>query len=161
MGSFLAWRGHALLALPARWYLGAVFLGACAHKLLHPAAFALDVATYGLLPLALVNPVALLLPWVELAAGLQLGLGLRARAGALLAAAMMVAFIAALLWALAQGLHIPCGCFASQGLAEDPISGWTLLRDLGWLALAVYVFLLDRCPLGVDAWRARRSPAHA
>lgn len=149
--------GHRLLCLVLRWYLGGVFLSACWHKLLYTESFALDVATYGILPLALVNPLAIILPWVELAAGLMLIAGWRARAGALLVVAMMLMFIVALLWALGSGLDIACGCFASHGLEEDPISGWTVLRDLGWLLAAVYVFLLDRRPLGMDSWRMRRA----
>ena len=58
MNRLLAWAGHGWLALPARWYLGFVFLLACQHKIAHPGAFALDVATYGILPLSLVNLMA-------------------------------------------------------------------------------------------------------
>ena len=160
MMNLINWRGHPLLALFLRWYLGLVFLNACWHKLLHPASFALDVATYGVLSLALVNPTAIILPWVELAAGIMLLIGYRARAGTLLVIAMMIAFIAALVLGLAQGLDIPCGCFASQGLEDDPISGWTVLRDLAWLAAALYVFTFDRRPLGLDAWLTRRRDCH-
>ena len=158
--NLINWRGHAFLALFVRWYLGLVFLTACWHKLLHPASFALDVATYGILPLALVNPTAIVLPWVELVAGIMLCIGYRARAGALLVVAMMLVFIAALVLALVRGQDISCGCFASQGLEEDPISGWTVLRDLAWLAAALYVFIFDRHPLGLDAWLARRKSGH-
>jgi len=160
MKDLLTWRGHAWLALPLRWYLGVVFLLACAHKILHPASFALDVATYDILPLALINPMAIILPWVELAAGLMLILGWKARAASLLVSGMMVMFIVSLLLAMAKGLDMSCGCFASQALEEDPISGLTVLRDLAWLAGGAYVFVFDRRPLGVDAWLARRSASH-
>ncbi len=145
--------------LPMRLYLGAVFLLACWHKVLDPGAFALDVATYQVLPLSLVNLVAVTLPWVEMGAGLMLVAGLRARAGALLCAAMMVVFLAALVSALARGLDMSCGCFASQTAEEDPISSLTVLRDLAWLGLALAIVFLDRRPLGLDAWFARRRNA--
>jgi len=93
---------------------------------------------------------------VELAAGLARRAGFRARAGALRVAAMMAVFLFALSWALAKGLDMSCGCFASQGAGEDPISFRTVLRDLGWLLLALYVLWLDRHPVGVDAWLERR-----
>ncbi|MBP7124945.1 DoxX family membrane protein [Myxococcota bacterium] len=156
MKTFLQWKGHRWVALPVRVYLAFVFLFACVHKILHPDAFAVDVATYQILPLSLVNLVAITLPWVELAAGLALLAGFRARAGALLVAAMMAVFLFALSWALAKGLDMSCGCFASQGAGEDPISFRTVLRDLGWLLLALYVLWLDRHPVGVDAWLERR-----
>ena len=156
MTTFLDWSGHRWVALAARVYLGAVFLLACSHKILHPDAFAVDVATYQILPLSLVNLFAITLPWVELGAGLMLVLGFRTRAGALLVTGMMAVFLAALVIALAKGLDMSCGCFASQGAEADPISYRTVLRDLGWLALALYVLWLDRNPVGLDSWIDRR-----
>jgi uncharacterized membrane protein YphA (DoxX/SURF4 family) len=150
MRPLLDWRGHAILALAARLYLAAIFLFACWHKILEPAAFALDIATYQILPLGLVNPLAIVLPWVELAAGLMLLLGFRTRAAALLVAGMMVMFTVAIAIAVAKGLDMSCGCFASQGSAEAPISWRTILRDLSWLLLAAYVFIFDHRPLGLD-----------
>ncbi len=146
---FLEWRGHAWLALPARLYLGFVFLTACWHKIVDPAGFALDIAAYQLLPLALVNLMALILPWVELFTGVMIVLGLRTRTAALLIASMMVVFMIALAWALHQGYDMSCGCFASSG-SGDLISWSTMLRDAGWLALALYVLGFDRRPLGLD-----------
>ena len=147
------------LAVPARWYLGALFVGACLHKIADPGSFALDVATYDILPLALVNLTAIALPWVELAAGVLLLLGCRVRAGALLVATMMALFLAALAIALARGLDMSCGCFASQGAAEDPISLFTVARDVGWLALAAFVLAYDRGLVGLDGMRGRRRHA--
>jgi putative oxidoreductase len=146
----LDWRGHAVLALAARLYLGAIFLLACWHKLVEPEAFAIDIATYQILPLAVINPMAIVLPWVELVAGIMLIVGFRTRAAALLVGGMMAVFLAAISIALAKGLNMSCGCFASQGAAEDPISWRTIVRDSGWLLLALFVLFLDRRPLGLD-----------
>ena len=154
MSKLLEWPGHAWLALPARLYLGVVFIYACLHKIADPGAFAVDVATYQLLPLSLINLLALILPWVELTAGVLIIVGFRTRAAALLVAGMMTVFIVALGWALAKGLDMSCGCFASSGHA-DPISYRTMLRDLAWLALALYVLVFDRRPLGLDRWLLR------
>ena len=157
LSRFARWPGHSWFALAARLYLGVVFLLACYHKIVHPELFALDVATYQFLPLVLVNFFAITLPWVELGAGVQLVIGWRPRGAALLVALMMMAFMIALSWALHKGLDMSCGCFASSGADEDPISAATLWRDAGWLALALYVLLLDRNPLGVDRLLARRK----
>jgi uncharacterized membrane protein YphA (DoxX/SURF4 family) len=156
MTRFSDWRGHAWIGLPLRLYLGGVFLAACWHKILHPDAFALDVATYEILPLQLINLQALVLPWVELFVGFMLILGWRVRAAALLVNAMMVSFIIALSIALARGLDMGCGCFASEG-GDDPISWRTLVRDGTWLAMGVYVQALDRRPLGLDRLFQRRK----
>ncbi|HJX52860.1 MAG TPA: MauE/DoxX family redox-associated membrane protein [Polyangia bacterium] len=161
MRALFDWRGHAIFALAARLYLAAIFLFACWHKILQPAAFALDIATYQILPLGLVNPLAIVLPWVELVAGLMLLLGFRTRAAALLVAGMMAMFTVAIAIAVAKGLDMSCGCFASQGSAEDPISWRTILRDLSWLLLAAYVFIFDRRPIGLDRLLGRRKNASA
>jgi uncharacterized membrane protein YphA (DoxX/SURF4 family) len=154
MTGLLTWRGHAWLALPARLYLGFVFIYACVHKIADPNAFALDVATYQFLPLSLVNIFALILPWVEAVVGVMIVAGFRTRAAALLIGGMMVAFMVALGWALYKGLDMSCGCFASAS-EHDPISGMTLLRDAGWLALSLYVLVFDRRPLGLDRLLSR------
>ena len=150
-------RAAAWLAVPARWYLGVLFVGACLHKIADPRAFAVDIATYDILPLALVNLAAITVPWVELAAGLMLLAGLRTRAAAVLVAGMMAVFLAALAVALGRGLDMSCGCFASQGAEHDPISRLTVLRDLVWLALALLVMVYDRGLMGLDRWLHGRS----
>ena len=147
---FREWKGHAWLGLAARLYLAWVFLMACGFKIVAPASFAMDVATYDILPLSLINAMALVLPWVELFAGVMLLVGLRVRAASLLVAGMMAVFMVALGLALAKGLDMSCGCFASSGAEEDPISYLTMLRDGGWLVVALYVMLFDRRPLGVE-----------
>ncbi len=145
------WLGHPVLCLAARLYLGAVFLLACVHKLAQPETFAVDIATYQFLPLVFINAFALVLPMVELVAGLMLVLGLRSRAAALLIVLMMLSFMIGLSHALALGLDMSCGCFASSDAAEGhAISGMTLLRDAAWLALGLYVMVYDRRPLGLD-----------
>jgi uncharacterized membrane protein YphA (DoxX/SURF4 family) len=151
------WRGHAWVALPLRWYLAWVFAIACAHKIADPASFALDIAMYGILPTALINAAAITLPWVELAAALMLALGLRTRAAAAMVSGMMTVFLVALLTALARGLDMGCGCFASDG-GDDPISWRTVVRDLIWLGMALWVLALDRRPLGLDRLLDREEP---
>jgi len=150
MRRLLDWRGHAVLALAARLYLGTIFLVACTHKIADPGAFAIDIATYQILPLGVVNLMAIVLPWVELLAGFMLLAGLRTRAAALLVAGMMAMFTVAIAIAVSKGLDMSCGCFASQGSAEDPISWRTIARDMSWLCLALYVLVVDRLPIGID-----------
>ncbi len=81
----------------------------------------------------------------------------RTQAAALLVSGMMVMFTVAISIALAKGLDMSCGCFASQGATEDPISWRTIIRDLGWLLIGVYVLVFDRAPIGIDRWRGWRG----
>ena len=149
--ALLTRKGHAYLATLGRWYLGGVFVYASLHKIAHPGSFALDIATYDILPLSFVNLLAIVLPWIEMFSGAMLILGLRTRAASLTIGGMLILFMIALVVALASGMDVSCGCFASQGIKEeDPISWFTVLRDAGWFLLSMYILLLDRNPIGLD-----------
>jgi len=146
------------IALPVRLYLGGVFLFACYHKIMDPYHFAIDVATYQFLPLYLINIMAIVMPWVELAAGLMLVLGIRTRAAGLMCSVMMIMFIIALMWALHLELDMSCGCFASSGTETDPISLKTIGRDSVWLVMSLYIFIFDTDSIGVEwLWRKTKE----
>jgi putative oxidoreductase len=152
------WQGHAYVSMAMRLYLGWVFIDASLHKIAHPESFAVDVATYQFLPLWSVNAFALVLPWVEIASGVLLVIGFRARAASLLVALMMLSFMVGLAHALHLDLDMACGCFASSAAVdEDPISWRTVVRDAAWLSLALYILCLDRSPLGLDRWFAKKG----
>ncbi len=151
-------KAHSFIALPIRFYLAYVFIAACIHKLVSPESFAIDIATYQFLPLVFINPLAIILPYVELTTGIMLVLGAKARSAALMVCGMMVMFMIALSFALYNDLSISCGCFASNAAAaSDPISGLTMLRDSAWLLLAVYVVVFDTNPIGIDRLLKRRK----
>ena len=149
---------HSIIALLVRFYLAWVFISACLHKLADPTSFAIDIATYQMLPLVFINPLAIILPYVELGTGIMLITGTKARAAALMVCGMMVMFMIALSYALMHDLSISCGCFASNAAAaSDPISWLTMLRDSAWLILGIYVVIFDKRPLGVDRWLEKRK----
>lgn len=129
------------LALALRVYLGGLFVYASMYKIQYPGEFAEAVAAYRLVPYFLVNPLAVLMPWVELVSGVMLVAGVRAKAAALTIAAMLALFALSLSYVLVADIPIGCGCFSSQ---EDEASWLTVLRDLGWLAMALQVFFCDR-----------------
>jgi len=54
-----------LALLAARLVMAGIFLYASIDKIAHPAAFAKDIYNYQILPDALINLTALLLPWLE------------------------------------------------------------------------------------------------
>jgi len=101
----------------ARVALGAVFLVAALGKIADLPAFAGQVENYRIAPLWSVNLIAMTLPWAELLAGLALVLGVRARAGAVVALAFMLLFTVAVGSAWARGLDFECGCFGKAGAA--------------------------------------------
>ncbi|AGW13216.1 MauE/DoxX family redox-associated membrane protein [Megalodesulfovibrio gigas] len=132
---------HPLPALLMRLYLSGLFLYASVYKIIYAAEFAESIASYQLVPALLVNPVAVIMPWVELVAGLMLLVGLRPKAATLVIGGLLALFTLAIAITLVRGVPIGCGCFKSL---EEPMSVATLLRDLGWLAMAAYVWKCDR-----------------
>ncbi|MBW1711566.1 MAG: DoxX family membrane protein [Deltaproteobacteria bacterium] len=126
--------------LAARLALGGIFIAASLGKIVDPRAFAEMVYNYQLLPDEAVNLAALLLPWVELLLGLLLIVG-RALPGAVfLSNLLLLAFFGALMFNLARGLNIHCGCFSTDP-SGDPATWWYIIRDTGFLVLGGYLFL--------------------
>ena len=126
----------------ARVVLGALFLYAGAIKIMDPAAFALAVYNYHILPAGLVNMTAITLPWVEFIAGACLVLGLWIPGGALIVSCLLLVFTVALGFNLSRGLDIACGCFSTSPVAEK-ITWWYLLRDSSLLAATLLVMFAD------------------
>jgi uncharacterized membrane protein YphA (DoxX/SURF4 family) len=129
-----------------RLLLGATFIFASYHKILAPAEFAKLVYGYNLFPGELINLIAIILPFVELIAGLSLILGFYPRSAAMIIMAMLLLFILILSINIARGYEIDCGCFSVNKLfpAESP---WvTIARDIVLFFLGVYVvsFKKDR-----------------
>jgi uncharacterized membrane protein YphA (DoxX/SURF4 family) len=122
--------------------IGLVFVASGLAKIGDPAAFATQVHNYRLIPVPIEHLLAMTLPWVELLAGLSLVLGLRARAGAWLTAALMVVFTAAVGQAMARGLDFECGCFGTADLTR--VGAQKLLENLLMTGAAVVASLRVR-----------------
>jgi len=129
-----------LARIVARLILAGIFIYASLDKIAHPAAFAKDVYNYQILPDALINLTALVLPWLELFLGLCLLVGIWLPGAVLTVNGLMVAFLAALVFNLARGLDINCGCFSTGSEAPAMSAGWYLLRDMGFFAVGVFLF---------------------
>ena len=118
----------------AQLALGLLFVLAALAKIVDPASLAREVHNFHLVPFWSEHLVAMTLPWVEFMAGLALVLGIRARAGAWVAGALLVAFTIGVALAMARGLNFECGCFGTAGGTRV---GWAKLgENLGMLALA-------------------------
>ncbi len=110
--------------------VGLVFVMAGASKLRHRTLLPGVIANYRLLPDALVGPVAVLLPLVELAVGLALLAG-EPLAAPLAAMALLLVFAAAMGINIRRGRQmIDCGCGHSQ-----------LRQTLSWALVARNVAL--------------------
>ncbi|MGZ5466490.1 MAG: MauE/DoxX family redox-associated membrane protein [Thermoanaerobaculia bacterium] len=124
--------------------LGVFFVAAALPKLVDPPSFAHMIYNYRLVPGAFVNLMALVMPWLELLAGLALILGIWTRASAGLVAGLLLVFIVAISLNLARGNAIDCGCFdvsAADKTAEERLADMRLdiLRDLGMLLMTAQI----------------------
>jgi uncharacterized membrane protein YphA (DoxX/SURF4 family) len=139
------WFLNPWLSLAVRIALGLVFLLAALPKIGDPPGFAKAIWAYQLVPASLLNPLALLLPWLELFCGLALLTGTWIRPAALWAGALLVTFSLALGINLARHHPVDCGCFggaAHQTEVERLVDmRWSLLRDAGLLLLVSQVLL--------------------
>jgi len=133
-----------------RLALGAIFVYASIDKIRHPAAFAEAIANYRILPDALVNPTAVILPWLEVVIGALLMGGVWMPGAAVLATVLLTVFEGAFIFNIVRGLNVYCGCFASTGEVLHG-NAWYLARDSLFLAAALYLLVTIFRSTGNDA----------
>ena len=127
--------------LAFRLVLGGLFVYAGAVKVLEPLDFAQNVRNYQLVGQSLSFVAAIILPWLEILAGLALILGVWTRGAALVVTGLLVFFIVLTAVTMARGLDVDCGCFGSLSRK----SGWgVILEDLGMLVLGLALLLSPR-----------------
>ena len=129
---------HRMLKLSAKFILGGVFVYASFDKILHPSAFAEVVYNYNILPDGLINLTAIVLPCMELVLGIFLIINFWMPGTVVMSSLILMTFIGALLFNMARGLNVSCGCFSTTAV-ESSMNILTLLRDTSFLAIAVYL----------------------
>jgi uncharacterized membrane protein YphA (DoxX/SURF4 family) len=145
------------LGVAARLGLAAVWFLAGGSKIGDLAASGRAVNAYQVMPYDLATVVGAALPFVELALGVLLLVGLATRLAAGVSAALLLVFVAGIASAWARGLAIDCGCFGGGGelaAGQSPAYLPEILRDLGFLALAGFLLIWPRTPVSVDGWLA-------
>jgi uncharacterized membrane protein YphA (DoxX/SURF4 family) len=138
----------------ARVGLGVVWIIAGALKVGDLAASGRAVVAYRLFPPSVANALGSVLPFLEIALGALLILGLATRLSAIVSAVLLVAYIIGIASVWARGLRIDCGCFGSGGdLAANaqPTYFSETIRDIGLLVVAVYLVVRPRTRLSLDA----------
>jgi len=154
----MRWLLHPWLTVRTQIGLGLVFVVAALPKIADPPGFAKAIWMYQLTPAWSLHPAALVLPWLELACGLALCLGVWKRAAAGWIAALLLAFTLALSINLARHHPVDCGCFGTAAAVksdEERLSDMKrdLLRDLGLLLLAGHVWASGGRPRRREARR--------
>ena len=96
-----------------RIYLALIFILSGLEKINDLNAFAQSIENYKILPIAVINIVAIIIPWIEVVAGSLLLLGISIKENSLIILILLLIFTVALIFALAKGLNINCGCQGS------------------------------------------------
>jgi putative oxidoreductase len=136
---------HPWLTIRVQLALGAIFVIAAIPKIADPPSFAHMIYNYRLVPASLINLSALVMPWVELLAGLALILGVWKTAARNLVGILLAVFIIAIGINLARDNAIDCGCFnvADRGKThEQRIFDMKVdvVRDLGMLLMVAQLW---------------------
>ncbi len=127
-------------ALLVRVVLGALFIYSSMDKIANMSAFAEIILNYRILPVQLVNLLAIFLPWLELLVGIFLVVGRFQRASLIIYSTLLVVFIVALSQALLRGLDISCGCFSVEPSTTSDV--WLrIVEDIVLLFFSVNLYL--------------------
>ena len=132
------------VALVLRCLLGAIFVWAGAVKVLGPVDFLVSIYGYDMaLPETLVRFTVVVLPWIEILAGIAIISGIWLEAGLILSTLMLAAFLVFTGQAWLRGLDISCGCFGS------------MLEEESFLGSVQFAFLRNLVLIGITGWLLR------
>lgn len=144
------WLGTAL-----RLLLGIVFIVAGAQKIGDPSAFVRATRAYQVLPDWFARATGYGLPYLEIATGVLILLGIATRIAASVLGLLLVGFLIGIVQASARGLQIECGCFGGGGqlgAGQSTAYTWDILRDAGLLIAAVYLIVWPLTKYAADNW---------
>ena len=119
--------------------LGGLFIYSAWVKIEDPGMFADSVGKYEVLPESLVGLFSLVMPMLELVAGIALVFTKWMREAALLISGMLALFMVALAQALARGLEISCGCFGVPSVGGRQEIVLALVRDMVLIVPAIWL----------------------
>ena len=162
----MKWLTHPWLTIRVQIALGVIFVVAALPKIVDPPSFAHMIYNYKILPWALINPMALIMPWLELLCGLALILGIWKETARTIIGALLLVFVIAISINLARGNAIDCGCFdvsAANKTREERLADmrFVILRDIGLLLMVAQLWWASHQLKDDDVARASDGPATA
>lgn len=127
--------------------LGGLFIYASIDKIVHPHAFAKIIHNYRMVPDIFIYIMVIVLPWIEMIAGLCVVSGIFRHTGAIILSALLGVFAIAISINLFRGLQFDCGCFSTvttEG-GSDPVG--LLIRDILILIPGIVIMLFNKSSL--------------
>jgi uncharacterized membrane protein YphA (DoxX/SURF4 family) len=139
---------NKILLLTIRMLLGFIFIFAAITKVTDPEGFSQAIYNYKLIPDFLINFLAIIIPWIELVAGILLAFGISVKENSVIFSGLLVLFIVAIGISLARGLNIDCGCFGT--IDGSKIGLLKILENIGLLLLSLILIKFDSKYLSIS-----------
>lgn len=121
--------------------LGLTFIFASYHKIIDPAKFAKVIYGYAIFPDFAINVLAIIIPFIELVAGIALILRIYTKSALSIINMLLISFILVIAFNLLRGHEFECGCFSfgDDNLASSAVS--LLIRDILLLTAGVSLWV--------------------
>lgn len=132
---------NTVLVLIARIVVALMFIVVGVGKIAHPEEFAREISNYQLLPILFINPLAVILPWLEVITGMMILFGIQIRANAFIVSLMLITFTTAIIIAVAKGLSINCGCYSQ--IAAQKVGLPKILENTGLIILSLILVFTE------------------
>jgi uncharacterized membrane protein YphA (DoxX/SURF4 family) len=141
------------ISLVVRLFMGAMWLYYSLPKLTSPEANIASVREFRLLPEGLTTTFAYTQPYLELAFGLLLIIGLGTRLVAAFSGVLLLVYIGGIISLGARGIAINCGCGGNGGAVAAGHTRYTadVLRDLGYILPALWLLWRPASRFSADA----------
>lgn len=146
--------GNLLLSL-FRITAGALMIVSGAFKAFDPVGYGEMVASFGIVSPVASSYVAVVIPFMELVAGVFLLLGYKIRAASVVLLSVTVILSVAMIWSLVAGMTVSCECAHLKRLGiviDDFLVLRLLLRNVLLLLVGILLYNASRHPFSIDSW---------
>ena len=139
-------RKSGYVSLVLRVVVAIIFLYTGMIKLQNPGEFAVSIQNYQIIPVALTNLIAIILPWIEIFSGCLLIFGVYSRASAVILSILTGIFIIAMFSAYLRGLNIDCGCYGPGATIDI----YKILLDVLLLLFSIHLVIYPSRMISLD-----------
>jgi uncharacterized membrane protein YphA (DoxX/SURF4 family) len=127
--------------LVLRLIIGGVFVYASMDKLMNQEEFARAIYNYKFLPDVFINVFAIIMPYLELIAGIFLIFGIFKKGSSFIISFLLIIFLISLTQAYARGLDISCGCFSLETVSQKSDILLRIFEDIFLLIGSLIIFI--------------------
>ncbi|MCP4720216.1 MAG: protein MauE [Desulfobacteraceae bacterium] len=121
--------------------LGLTFIVASYHKIIDPARFAKVIYGYAIFPDFAINVLAIIIPFIELVAGISLILRIHTKSALSIINMFLISFILVIAFNLLRGHEFECGCFSFGNDSQISSAVSLLIRDILLLIAGVSLWV--------------------